>query len=150
MTATVLIVEDDADLALALSVRLRSAGYRTYSSADAVTAVGAARRVQPDVVLLDLGLPGGDGIDVLERMRSLASVALIPVIVLTARGESARQPALAAGANAFFGKPADEAELLATVDRLVHGDRPQTEELSDLDRRAALSLLRELARQATL
>jgi DNA-binding response OmpR family regulator len=120
MTARkVLIVEDDQDLVRALSVRFRSQGFAVSAAYDAFSAVPVARREQPDVILLDLGLPAGDGFVVMDRLRNIPSLAGIPVVILTARDpETARQRAMVAGASAFLRKPVDHA-LLFNVIRFV-------------------------------
>ena len=119
---TILIVEDDADLALALSVRLQSEGYRVARAPDALMALSMVRSQEPDLVILDLGLPAGGGLMFLERLRALANLPFIPVIVLTARDETARDPAMAAGAQAFLQKPADNEVLLGEIRRLLGRD----------------------------
>ncbi|MDH3214169.1 MAG: response regulator [Myxococcales bacterium] len=112
----ILIVDDDADIRLALNARLRASGYETAFAEDGVTALAVARREKPDLILLDIGLPGGDGFVVLERLKKHTCLACTPVIVLSARdaAESQRH-ALEAGATAFFQKPADNAELLQAI-----------------------------------
>lgn len=144
MSTSVLVVEDDLDLALALSVRLRASGYVTSVAQDAVTALSQVRKTSPDVVLLDLGLPGGDGITLLERMRVMPGLALIPVIVLTARDDSWREASLAAGAQDFLQKPADPEELLDAIEAVLHTDVHATLESSTMDRTTALGLLRSI------
>ncbi len=112
----ILIIEDDADTRRGLELRLRHSGYDVVSAADAVTAITVARRTVPDLVILDLGLPGGDGFTVIEQLRALNSTAPIPIIVLSARDPGVhRERALKAGAAAFLQKPVDNAELLAAI-----------------------------------
>lgn len=112
----ILIVEDDRDSRLGLELRLRSNGYQTVVAGDGVSAVQAAQRDRPDLVLLDLGLPGGDGFTVLRRLKQLTNVAGVPVIVISARdAEVARPRALQEGAVAFLEKPIDNDALLATI-----------------------------------
>lgn len=119
----ILIIDDDADLRVGLNARLRANGYDTAFAADGATAISMARKAQPDLILLDIGLPAGDGFVVLDRLRSNASLACTPVIVLTARdAEATRKRALEAGAVAFFQKPADNAELLDAIG--FHAGRP--------------------------
>jgi DNA-binding response OmpR family regulator len=116
----VLVVEDDDDIARALNLRLRSAGYDTAIATDAVSAVSTARQLSPDLVLLDLGLPGGNGYAVLERLRSLGSLTGVPVVVLSAWDRDVNEPrALAEGARAFLSKPVDDEELLRVVHDLL-------------------------------
>jgi len=111
----ILIIDDDPDLTLGLAIRLKANGYSVASAADAVMALTRVRQEQPDLIILDLGLPGGDGFTVLERLRANLSMASIPVIVLTARGQQLAESALQRGAVAFFQKPADNDELLSAI-----------------------------------
>lgn len=116
----VLIVEDDSDVRLGYNVLLTAHGYDTCFAADGAAAINEARSSKPDLILLDLGLPGGDGFVVLDRLRAMPNLALIPVVVVSARdlhGNKAR--ALKAGAKAFVQKPWDDDELLALIGRLL-------------------------------
>lgn len=112
----ILIVDDDSQLLLGLSPRLRANSYSVVTAVDAIDALAVARRELPDLVILDLGLPGGDGFLVLERLKSLAILAAIPVIVLSARDPTGnKKRALDAGATAYFQKPPDNHELLTAI-----------------------------------
>lgn len=103
---TVLLVDDDEDLLVALAAPLRRRGFEVAVASDAVTAVSTAVKQPPHVVVLDIGLPGGDGLMVMQRLHSLPQLAGVPVIVLSGRDpEKGRQDALAAGAVAYFAKP---------------------------------------------
>jgi DNA-binding response OmpR family regulator len=114
----ILVVDDDQDLAKALRVRLRALNYATVFAIDAVSAISQAKSENPDLILLDLGLPAGDGFVVMERLNNVDSLASIPIIVLSARDAQAnKERALKAGAKAFFQKPADNDELMATIER---------------------------------
>ena len=116
----ILIVEDDADIRGLLSVRLRQRAYDTAVATDGMTALVVARREQPDLIVLDLGLPAGDGFTVMERMRAITSLADVPVVVITARDAATnREKAEAFGAAAFVEKPIDFDELLETIDALL-------------------------------
>ena len=112
----ILIVDDDKDVLKALSVRLKGSGYGVVYAADGIAAVSVARNEEPDVIILDIGLPGGDGFTVMERLAGILPVAQIPVIILTARDVSGNEVrARAAGAYAFLQKPVDNDVLLETV-----------------------------------
>src|ERR1019366_1539452 len=112
----ILIVEDDVDLRRGLNLRLRTNHYETAYACDGFSAVAMAHKDRPDLILLDLGLPGGDGFSVMERLQQSASLSNIPVIVLTAwDAESNRERSLQAGAAAFFQKPADNGKLLSAI-----------------------------------
>jgi DNA-binding response OmpR family regulator len=117
MTAKkILIVDDDPHLLLGLTAKLKANGYRVMCATDALAAITVARKEAPDLVILDLGLPAGDGFLVLERMRSLADLVATPVIVLSARDPADnKKRALDAGAVAFFQKPPDSYEFLTEI-----------------------------------
>ena len=116
----ILIIEDDKDLLRGLSLRLRATGYNTVSASDAVSAISVARKEEPDVIILDIGLPCGDGFTVIQRLTSLAPTSATPIIIMTGRDPSTnKQRALRAGAVAFLHKPFDNEELLATIQKAL-------------------------------
>lgn len=125
MPKKILIIEDDQDIAMMLATVLRLGGYEAIHAPDAVGATSAANRQHPDAILLDLMLPGGGGLTVLQRLRSMIPTAFIPVIVVTASGITGREETLKAGAQAFLNKPVDPDELLATL-ALILGETPAT------------------------
>lgn len=117
MKRKILIVEDDADLRRALLTRLKAHGYDVVVAADGAAAVSAARTERPDLVLLDLGLPVGDGFSVMQRLGNLQVGARAQILVMSARdSERDRARALELGAIAYLVKPFDNALLLATLD----------------------------------
>jgi CheY-like chemotaxis protein len=117
---TILIVDDNADTRLLLSARLKANHYHTIFAADALQAMSVARKEQPDAILLDLGLPGGNGMMVLERLKANTSLRGIPVIIVTADDPLvAEARALEAGAIAFLQKPVDQDKLMAAVQQAV-------------------------------
>lgn len=116
----ILIIEDDPDMRRGLNVRLRANNYDTAFASDAVMALGIVKREAPDLVLLDLGLPGGDGFVVLERMSDIGLLASTPVIVVSARDPKTNEKrALDAGAEAFFQKPVDNEQLMKAIQRAL-------------------------------
>ena len=118
----ILIVDDNEDVAKGLRILFRAHDYATVMASDAVSAVSEARKENPDLIVLDLGLPAGDGYLVMERLSNIESLASIPVIVFTAREEAThKQRALDAGAKAFFQKPVDHAVLLNTIKEILGG-----------------------------
>jgi DNA-binding response OmpR family regulator len=116
----VLIVDDDKDMLRGMHIRLKANGYDVVFAADAISAISVARKEEPDVIILDIGLPGGDGLTVMERLKSLLPVAHIPVIILTARDAATyKERAINAGAYAFFQKPVDNDELLESIQKAL-------------------------------
>jgi CheY-like chemotaxis protein len=118
----ILIVDDDADHRRGLNLRLKASNYETAFAVDALQAVSAGRRERPDLVLLDIGLPGGDGFVVMDRFRNHPDLGAIPVIIVTGRDPAAiRDRALGSGAVAFFQKPANNGDLLAAIEQALGG-----------------------------
>ena len=125
---TILIVDDDPDVRLGLHLRLKANHYNVIFAADGMASIAEARKHMPDLILLDLGLPAGDGFSVMERLKANDSLSLIPVIVLSARDVNANKDrALKAGAKAFLQKPVDNAQLLSVI-RQALGEPAQSEE----------------------
>jgi DNA-binding response OmpR family regulator len=114
--AKIMIVDDDPDLRQALSLRLRANHYDTVNVCDGYSALAMAQKEKPHLIILDLGLPAGDGFAVLKNLQNYPTLSMIPVIVLTARDpEDNENRTLASGAVAFFQKPADNEELLGAI-----------------------------------
>ena len=126
----ILIVDDDPDVRHGMHLRLKANHYDTFFAADALSSMVEARKHEPDLIILDLGLPAGDGFLVMERLKSIPSLAVIPIIVVSARDARANQErAVKAGAKAFLQKPVDNAELLAVI-RQALGEPEQPEKLA--------------------
>ncbi|MGH2793213.1 MAG: response regulator [Actinomycetota bacterium] len=110
---SVLVVDDEPQIARALRVALSSRGYSVSTAGNGETALELAATSPPDIVLLDLGLPGIDGVEVVRRLRSWSEV---PVIVVSVReGQSDKVAALDAGADDYLTKPFGMDELLARI-----------------------------------
>ena len=115
----ILVVDDDPDVRLGLQLRLSANHYDVISAADGVASIAEARKHMPDLMILDLGLPAGDGFSVLERMKTNEKLSSIPVIVLSGRDRVGnRDRAIKAGARTFLQKPMANDKLLAVI-RLV-------------------------------
>jgi DNA-binding response OmpR family regulator len=122
----ILIVDDDPDVRLGLHVRLKANHYDVIFAADGMASIAEARKHMPDLIILDLGLPAGDGFSVMERLKKNDSLSLIPVIVVSARDRSANKDrALKAGAMAYLQKPVDNAQLLSVI-RKALGEKSRT------------------------
>ena len=114
---TVLVVEDDADIQRLVRILLERAGYYVRGAGDGHEALRVLFSERPDLVVLDIGLPGMDGWQVLERVRDLSDV---PVLMLTAQGDELdKVRGLGAGADDFVTKPFGRQELVARVQALL-------------------------------
>jgi|ERR1700730_4027651 DNA-binding response OmpR family regulator len=134
MNKKILIIEDDSDVRLGYHIRLKANNYDTFFAADALASMTEARKHQPDLIILDLGLPAGDGFVVMERLKANTHLSVIPIIVVSARDPYPnRERALQAGARAFLQKPVDNDELLAVI-RQVLGEPAQPEKAAAHDR----------------
>jgi DNA-binding response OmpR family regulator len=119
----VLIVEDDADIADVLRRSLRNEGYEVRTSGDGVEALDVAAGFLPDLVVLDLGLPRMDGVEVCRRLRMDGDV---PILMLTARSETDdRVAGLDSGADDYLVKPFERQELLARIRALLRRRPPR-------------------------
>jgi two-component system cell cycle response regulator len=127
---TVLLVDDDNTFLLTIGVRLKSMGYTVCTAKDAANAISAVRKNNPDVVVLDVSLPAGDGFLVAARLQNLIASATTPIIFVTASVKAAlRERAMKIGAVAFLQKPFDATTLADQIESaLSPGDswRPQT------------------------
>jgi len=117
----ILIVEDDAAMRKVLHAQLRAAGYDAFPVADAVVAFAEVRKLPPELILLDLGLPGGGGLNLMQRLQSIPKYAVIPIIVLSAQPRSTGIEAevIDKGAAAFFEKPTPHETLLGKIRELI-------------------------------
>jgi DNA-binding response OmpR family regulator len=123
----ILIVDDDPDMRMGLHIRLKANHYDVFFAADGIASIAEARKHMPDLIILDLGLPSGDGFSVMERLKANDDLALIPVIVVSARDLNAnKERVLKAGAKAFLQKPVANAELLGII-RQALGEPAQPE-----------------------
>jgi two-component system KDP operon response regulator KdpE len=116
----ILVADDDAGMRLALAIRLRANNYEVVSAGDGLSVVEEARRHTPDLILLDLGMPGGDGFTVMNMLQEEEPEASIPVIVLSGRNRATHSSQVReAGAALFLQKPADTEQLLAAIERVL-------------------------------
>lgn len=126
MTARILVVDDDAALAEMISIVLNAEGYEVHECCDGAVAVEDFQRFAPDLVLLDVMLPGKNGIEICEIIRRTSDV---PIIMLTARSETADVVAgLEAGADDYVPKPFKPRELVARVKARLRRTEDGTDE----------------------
>jgi CheY-like chemotaxis protein len=119
---TILVVEDFADTRELIALELRRHGYEVVEAADGFSAVEMVKRRCPDLVLMDLSLPGRDGLSAAYRMRELDAMRRVPIVACTAhRADLHRDVALAAGCDEYVTKPIDMALLKDVVARLLAG-----------------------------
>jgi len=120
MGRDVLLVEDEPNIIEAIRFILSRDGWQVRTHADGVSALEAVRAARPDVLVLDVMLPGRSGFDVLRDIRADADLAAVPVLMLTAKGQDRdRQLAERAGATRFMTKPFSNREVLAAVRELA-------------------------------
>ena len=116
----ILIIDDDRVSLLSISAKLRASGFRTAAAADAIMATTIAKQENPDLIILDINLPGGDGITVMKHMSSINTLSLTPIIIITGtESESLKKRALESGAVAFFQKPLNLNDLMETVQKIL-------------------------------
>ena len=123
--AKILVVDDEQDIVRILMMRLRAAGYDVVTANTGAVAVRMAEMTAPDLLILDIGMPDGDGHLVANRLQENAKTSRIPLIFLTARtSEKDRMQAYQAGVCRYLTKPFKPEELLSTVSRALNCVRP--------------------------
>lgn len=120
MSSKILVVDDETDIVRAVAMRLRASGYDVLTASDGIRATQLAVSESPDLVILDIGMPCGDGYMVAEFLSKNSKTMGPPIIFLTARTSIAEQDdAKEAGAFAYLTKPFKSGELLDTVTRAL-------------------------------
>ena len=116
----VVLVEDELNIAEAIRFLLGREGWRVETLANGQSAAGVIKRARPDLIMLDVMLPGKSGFEILAELREDADLAQTPVLMLTARGQARdRDMAMKAGVNRFMTKPFSNAEMLSAVRELT-------------------------------
>ena len=130
--AKILIVEDDAEVRVLLAEQLRDRGHDSIYASDGVQALTLVRRERPNLILLDLRLPGGDGFSVLERLKNIPEIAHTPVIVFSGmRSPEAEERALLLGAREFVQKSFTGNDLADAITRALEpGPAPEPGQFS--------------------
>ena len=115
-----MVVDDAEDIIKSVGMRLKAEGYEVVSATDGLQATYVAVKERPDVIILDIGMPAGDGHLVAKRLRDSVRTTTIPIIFLTARtGEEDFHKAYEEGVSKYITKPFDPNELMAAVAELV-------------------------------
>lgn len=118
--ARILVAEDDSDLRLLVSLKLESSGHQVVTVEDGSTAADRCRAMRPDLVILDLMMPGMSGLEVCRFIRADDELRTTPVILLTARAQSADiEAGKAAGVDEYLTKPFSPRELAVRVTTLL-------------------------------
>jgi DNA-binding response OmpR family regulator len=139
----ILVIEDDAQMARALEIRLRAAGYEPSLASDGFEGLWDAHLQKPDVILLDIVLPGMDGFEVKRRLTAALELSDVPVVFLTSdTREETRMKARAVGGMCFLSKPCDADLLLAVIETAVtragknrpKADRIRSRDVTELSR----------------
>lgn len=130
MAKRILLVEDEANILEAIGFILSRDGWDVLGHGKGETALSEIDRVAPDLVVLDVMLPGRSGFDILKELREQVHTRSLPVLMLTAKGQARdREQAMALGADGFLIKPFSNGELLSEVRRLAAGGRLPPEPL---------------------
>jgi DNA-binding response OmpR family regulator len=119
--ADILIVEDHPTMREAMKLILEHEGFDIREAPDGAAALTMAKQRPPDLVFLDLNIPGASGADVLSELKSDPSTKDVRVIIITATGEEGRDFVLSLGADEYFTKPFSPTALLRTVEKVLQG-----------------------------
>lgn len=125
--ARILIVEDHPTMREAMRLVLEGEGFTIEEAADGQRALDMIRGEPPDLVFLDMNIPGSSGADVLAALRADPLTAGVRIIIVTADGEEGRERALSMGADEYFTKPFSPITLLRTVERVLSSPRSEPE-----------------------
>ena len=130
----ILIVDDERDIVKALMIRLQGAGYEVVTAFDGAQGVFMAHKEKPDLILLDIRMPAGNGFSVAQRLKRSMNTFTIPVIFLTGSPEkNAEEKAMALGARFYVKKPYDPEELLDAIRRALEEEPEPPLKLEDTD-----------------
>jgi DNA-binding response OmpR family regulator len=132
MGKRVLLIEDEPNIIEAIRFILSRDGWIVETHADGASAVAAVGKKRPDIIILDVMLPGKSGFDILRDLRADPDHAALPILMLTARGQKKdRDMAQTAGVSAFMTKPFSNSEMLETVNGLMSKAYPSNLNVTD-------------------
>ena len=119
----ILIVDDERDIVKALTIRLQRAGYEVVTAFDGAQGIFMAHKENPDLIILDIRMPSGNGFSVAEKLKESANTVAVPIIFLTGSPErNSEERAIALGARFYVKKPYDPEELLDAIRRALEKD----------------------------
>lgn len=122
MPDQVLLIDDDPRLVAVLQIRLEASGYLVHVAYNGEDGLSAAKRLRPQAIVLDVNMPGMNGLQVCHLVRSDQELCATPVIVMSAvTHETARRAAIEAGANQFLSKPYQAAQVVAAIRAAIEG-----------------------------
>lgn len=120
MTKKILAIDDESDVLLVIEVSLKSAGYQVMTAGNGAEGLAIAKREKPDVILLDIMMPGMDGFEVLEKLHEDENTVNIPIIMLTALSDKTKiMEALNKGIDFYITKPFDHHDLISKVHTVI-------------------------------
>jgi len=130
----ILIVDDERDIVKALMIRLQGAGYDVVTAFDGAQSVFMAHKEKPDLIILDIRMPAGNGFSVAQKLKNSIQTFTIPVIFLTGSPErDAEEKAMALGARFYIKKPYDPEELLDAIRRALEENSERPLNLEEID-----------------
>lgn len=116
----ILVVEDDPMIMKTLKIRFTAEKFEFIAAQDAIQAISIARKSQPDLIVLDISMPGGSGLQVAEKLQNLTQTMCTPIIFITAHKDKGYyDKAMSLGAAGYFEKPFDSKELIEEIKRIL-------------------------------
>ena len=116
----ILIVDDEPQIVHLISQRLKANGYQTFGANDSYQCIKIAREAKPDLILLDMKMPAGGGIQAFNNLKESVYTSVIPIIFVTAnQSEEVKREVIAMGADGFFAKPFNSVDLLNKIKALI-------------------------------
>ena len=120
MSKKILVVDDEPQIVRLLSQRLKANGYETFAAYDSYQCVKVAQEVSPDLILLDLKMPAGGGVQAFNTLKTSIYTEMIPIIFITANhSEEVKREVFELGADGFFAKPFNSVELVNKIKELI-------------------------------
>lgn len=120
MAKKILIIEDDPSISRLVDYSLRHEGYEVITAANGLEGIRKAHNEAPDLIILDVMLPGMDGFEICQRLRSEASTMQLPILMLSAKAQGIdKDTGLKMGADDYLSKPADPSEIVRRVGSLL-------------------------------